>query len=225
MTKINAELIKTLNPCKDRLANYLKFYANKSHTKIQFMRLKNITHEDKLWVAFRLTPRSNIVLAAADIAELVLHKFESKFPHDSRPRKAIEAVKSGNIPEDLAADAYVAARTARIANVASADAYAAAYAAANAANGTSAASIANAANTDYVASYTAYAAAQAAAYAARAAAHAADAAYAANDDMAANVAANTAYAASRTVDNMKSLKKQEKLILKIILKYWKENRK
>jgi hypothetical protein len=170
MTKlVNVELIKALNPCEDRLKNFIKHYNNRHFTKSQFMDLKNITQADKLWVAFRLMPKESIKLAAADIAESVLHLYEAQYPKDNRPRLAIEAARRGD--KDAAA-AYADAADA-------ADAAAAAAAAANAA---------------------------AAAYAAAAAA-AAGAAYAA--------AANAADAASS------SKQKQEKLILKIALKYWK----
>jgi len=91
-------------------------------------------------------------------AERVLHLFEEKYPDDDRPRKAIEAAKSGN----------AAAADANAANAAAANAAAYAAAAANAA-AAAAAYAADAAN-----------AAAAAAAAANAAAYAADAANAAN---------------------------------------------
>jgi hypothetical protein len=109
---INNKLIKKLKPCKDRFNNYLIFYKDKSHTPAQFMGLKNITQSDKLWVAFRLIPKDSIRLAVADMAESVLHIFESKYPNDLRPRKAIEAARLGDKDAAYAAahaySAYVA---------------------------------------------------------------------------------------------------------------------
>jgi len=93
--KINKHVIKKLFPCSDRYENYLKFYGNKELTKSQFMGRKNITQEDKLWVAFRLMPKENIQQAAADIAESVLSIYESKYPRDSRPKDAIMAARTG----------------------------------------------------------------------------------------------------------------------------------
>jgi hypothetical protein len=163
--KVTNKLIKDLNPCEDRFNNYLKFYSNRNPSKAQFLGLKNITHEDKLWVAFRSMPEQNISLAAADIAGLVLHFFETKYPNDNRPRKAIEAAR---LNTDARAAAYAANAAAYAANAA---ADAAAYAAADAAA--------------YAAAYAARAAAYAAdaaydvdvaTYAARAAADAARAA-------------------------------------------------
>lgn len=104
--KINKEVISKLNPCKDRFDNFVKFYGDKEFTKSQFMGLKNISQFDKMWVAFRLMPKGSSVLCAADIAESVLHIFESKYPNDNRPRFAIEAARSGNVAGD---DAYHAA--------------------------------------------------------------------------------------------------------------------
>ena len=208
---ITNELIKSLNPCKKRLDNYLQFYKDKSHTKAQFMGLKNITHEDKIWVAFRLMPKENLKLAAADIAESVLHLFEEKYPKDKRPRKAIEVARNGNF--NTAADAAAYAATYAAATYAAADAvnaaaaYAATYAAADAVNAAAVNAAADAAA--YAAAYAADTAAYVAAYAAANAA--ANAAYAAD---AAAYAARTARAACA------AKLKQEKLIKKIILKYW-----
>ena len=117
--KISKSVIETLNPCKDRFDNYVEHYGDREFTTRQFMGLKNITQSDKLWVSFRLMPKENIALAAADIAESVLHIFEAKYPGDDRPRKAIEAARSGDAEKARAA--------------AEAAAYAAAYAAADAA--------------------------------------------------------------------------------------------
>lgn len=180
--KITNKLIKSLNPCQHRLDNYLKFYAKKSHTKAQFMGLKNITHEDKVWVSLRLIPKDNIRLATADIAESVLHIFEKAYPNDDRPRKAIEAARSNSSDTAIyASAAYAAARAA-----ASAGSYVASYVAAQAATADHAA---------YVAAQAATAA-SAGSYAASYAASVINAVYP-NDKIA-----------------------QQKLIRKIILKYW-----
>jgi hypothetical protein len=128
---ITLSAIKTLNPCKDRLDNFVKFYGSKTLTKGQFMGLKNITQEDKMWVAFRMMPQANIRYAAADIAESVLHIFEKEYPNDNRPRRAIEVAKNPNsTQEELnsaranAAAAYAAYAT-YAANAAAANALAA----------------------------------------------------------------------------------------------------
>jgi len=197
---INLERIKALSPCKDRLDNFIKYYGNRELTYGQFMGLKNIAQSDKMWVAFRLMPKESIRLAAADIAETVLALYESKYPNDNRPRKAIEAARSGD--KNAANAAYAA--TAYAYAAATAATYAAAYAAATAA--TDAAYAAYAAAT--AATYATYAADAAATYATDAA-YAAYAAYAAATD-----AADAAYAAASRLA-------QEKLNRKICLKYLK----
>jgi len=70
-----------------------------------------------------------LVTFAADCAARVLPLFEARFPDDDRPRKAIEAARSGDA--DAADAAYAAADAARAAYAANAAyaAYAAAYAA------------------------------------------------------------------------------------------------
>jgi hypothetical protein len=165
---INKNTISKLNPCRDRFDNFVTHYGTKSYTPAQFLGLRNITHQDKLWVAFRTLSKTNLRLAAADIAESVLHLYEAKCPGDLRPRRAIEAARSGNVSEiRAAADADAARAAARAAYAyAAAAAYAAAYAA-------------GAADADADAAYAAAAYAAAYAAAAYAAAAAAAAAYAA----------------------------------------------
>jgi hypothetical protein len=165
---ITLETIKALKPCKDRLDNYVKHYSEKSFTHGQFMGLKNITPEDKIWVALRLIPQAKLRFAAADIAESVLDIYEAKYPNDNRPRLAIEAARNGSADAARAAAAHAAAAHA------AADAYAARAAAA--------------------------------AHAAASAAYAADAARAA------------AAAAARACGAKPN---HEKVIRKIILRYWK----
>ncbi len=120
--KITNALVASLLPCTNRYSNYLKFYDNKTHTLGQFMGLKNISHEDKLWVCLRLMPKPNLRFCAADIAELVLPIFESVYPNDPRPRLAIEAARD----EVLNYDAVCATGNAAYA------AYVSAYVSANA---------------------------------------------------------------------------------------------
>ena len=129
--KISKSVIETLNPCKDRFDACVEHYGDREFTTRQFMGLKHVVQSDKLWVAFRLMPKENIALAAADIAESVLHLYESEYPNDDRPRKAIEAARSGDA-EKAIADADAAAKVA-YANAVNAVNAAAAYAAADAA--------------------------------------------------------------------------------------------
>ena len=113
---INKSVIAKLNPCSDRFDNYVNHYGERDFTVRQFMGLKNITHADKLWVAFRLLPKGQIPKAATDMAELVLHVYEAKYPNDKRPREAIEAVRSGD--KERAKKAAYAAYAAAAANAA-----------------------------------------------------------------------------------------------------------
>ncbi len=92
---INTKVIKDLNPCQDRLDNWIKFYDNKDFTYAQFLGLKNITQEDKMWVCFRVMDPKLLGKCSADIAELALPIWEEAYPNDPRPRQAIEAARSG----------------------------------------------------------------------------------------------------------------------------------
>ena len=64
--KINLDKIKTLNPCKDRLDNYVYYYEHRNFTLRQFLSLNNITHADKLWVVLRIIDDDTKVYFALD---------------------------------------------------------------------------------------------------------------------------------------------------------------
>lgn len=91
---VTLKAIKALNPCTHRFENYIHHYEDKSFTKRRFLNLKYITQEDKVWVAFRLMTKLNVKKAAVEIAESVLHIYESAYPNDNRPRAAISAAKA-----------------------------------------------------------------------------------------------------------------------------------
>jgi hypothetical protein len=145
--KINKNLIKKLKPCQDRYENYLKYYKDKEFTPAQFMRLKNITHDDKCWVAVRLITKEKIRFAAADIAESVLHIYEKAYPGDNRPRLAIEAARRGSKGAVASAAfdaAYAAFNAAAFSAYDAANAAASAFSAADAAADAAANAAANA---------------------------------------------------------------------------------
>jgi hypothetical protein len=204
---IDTAIIISLNPCGDRLSNYLEHYANFSGSMSDFVDLDKISDTDKKWVIVRVFDKKQRVRWAALCAQSVLHIFESKYPDDKRPREAVEFLLSGvddeeklNIFRRAAANAADAAADAANAAAADADAAdaddAAAYSAA-AYDAADAAYAAAHADADDAASYAAYAAASYAdadaAYAAAAAY--ADAAYAAAHAVAYAAAAGAARAA------------------------------
>jgi hypothetical protein len=88
--------IEALRPCQGRLDNYKKFYAEKEFTPVQFLGLKNITHDDKLWVAFRVLPDPALMRIAGLIAQSVLHIYEAQHPNDRRVRDCITVVLNPN---------------------------------------------------------------------------------------------------------------------------------
>jgi|GEM_PF-684001 len=196
--KITTQLITALNPCKDRLDNYLQHYSNLEFTFDDFIDLEHISYNDKIWVAKQVLNKNQLCHFGLLCAESVLNIFESKYPEDKRVGDCIRyLIKVKNFEDitkiqkekiimhrDAAYAAYAAAYAADAA-AAAADAAYAAYAAAYAADAAAAAADADAYAdaADAYAAYTADAAAAADADAADAAyaavAYAADAAYAA----------------------------------------------
>jgi hypothetical protein len=180
--KINAALIKTFNPCQDRLDNFLQHYADFNGEFHEFLALENITYNDKVWVGCRLLTKNQLVQWSIFCAESVKHLFEAKYPDNKCLTELFDYLKSIEDFETLTEEqresiaklrrtAYAAASYAAYA--ADAAFYAAAYAA-------YAADAADAAF--YAAAYAADAAFYAAAYAADAAAAAYDAADAAKEE-------------------------------------------
>ena len=133
---ITAEEVIAMNPC----SNYTHKGIHERHgakgiTPKQISEL-GIREIDRFWVLIRLVDGKDRCLVAADIAESVLPLFESKFPDDNRPRKAIEATRGKSVYAAHAADAAAYVARARVASddassasdAAASAAYAAAYA-------------------------------------------------------------------------------------------------
>lgn len=112
---INKEYLKSLNPCEDRYKHYLEHYKDWSGTLEEFLDLLELTIHDKKWVFVRSIDKSQLRLVAADFADRVLGIYESNYPNDDRPRKAIEAARSGGATAAYASDAARAAYSARAA--------------------------------------------------------------------------------------------------------------
>jgi hypothetical protein len=66
--KINKDVIKSYNPCKERFDNYLESYSNFNGDIQDFLDLTNISHHDKLWVTCHILPRSILEVFAIDCA-------------------------------------------------------------------------------------------------------------------------------------------------------------
>jgi hypothetical protein len=162
--KINTEIIRKLNPCKDRFDNYLKHHESFNGNLKDFILLENITYKDKVWVFVRLATHLQNVKWSLLCASKVLSIFEKEYPNDDRPRKALEACEK-YLNEPSASNAYYLADAANAAHVA---AYAAYIDAVNTAHAAAYAAYVYAANAAHAAAYAAHAAyADAAAYAAK----------------------------------------------------------
>ena len=143
--------IREKSPCASGWNTLLKS-LNKTQPDDESLNFKYILDsngiEDAVW-CLRSLDYKDICLFCADVAELVLSIFETKYPADKRPREAIEGIRKYQAGEidlealskliayaDTAAYAYTAAYTDAAAYAAADAAYAAAdaaYAAADAA--------------------------------------------------------------------------------------------
>ena len=68
MKQINTEILKSLNPCADRYAVWLKHYKKFDGSLVDFLELDKITAQDKIWVAIHVMPRFLIEVFAIDCA-------------------------------------------------------------------------------------------------------------------------------------------------------------
>ena len=91
--RITNEYVKSFNPCTDRFDNYVKHYPNSDLSIVEFLKLENITYEDKIWVWKNLATINEAAIFGLKCAEGVLNIFEKEYPADDRPRKAIEAAR------------------------------------------------------------------------------------------------------------------------------------
>jgi len=87
--------IKDHHPCTSGWKQLLT-YLNKSNADDEQLSYKTILNaigiDDTVW-CLRALEYKQYALFNADVAESVLHLFETKYPDDNRPRKAIEAIR------------------------------------------------------------------------------------------------------------------------------------
>ena len=95
MKTITLEKIKSMDPCSEGYAWYLKNFPQKTNKVIDI--LNSLVSENKLnwanWLIVRCLTRKQKIQYAIFAAEQVIETYEKKHPDDERPRKAIEAAK------------------------------------------------------------------------------------------------------------------------------------
>jgi hypothetical protein len=110
----------------------------KGMTMEEFLDLETVTHEEKKRVFFRSIPKKELRLLAIEFLDRGLNLYESKYPNDDRPRKAIESARNDDSDINInmekyilraSAAAYAAAAYSAVYNAADAYVAAAVYAA------------------------------------------------------------------------------------------------
>lgn len=112
LATVSLNSILAYGPCKAGLDAFkAKFGHLDPDTPIPLLDcLESNSVPDLIW-ALRAVHQDIAILVpliAADLAESVLHIFEEKLPQDDQPRKAIEAVRSGDVEKARTAAAYIA---------------------------------------------------------------------------------------------------------------------
>ena len=129
--KITLSSIKALDPCKDRLDNFIEHYPEFKGTLEEFFELNHITIHDKLWLGLRLLSRTNIEVFAIDCAATAAsYATASAYAAAEASYAAAEASYATSASVATAAS-YTAAEASYAASVASADDVAAYTAAAD----------------------------------------------------------------------------------------------
>lgn len=128
--KISTEILKKMGACLSGLVRFARTHGDKEIMFSECVKSESNSISDYFWFIEQqeLSDCQNhdLKLIAIEFAERVLHIFESKYPQDRRPRKAIEAAKlylSGELSlGDLRKETIGCAAAARVANSADDDA-------------------------------------------------------------------------------------------------------
>ena len=133
---INLDYLVSLNPCEARLDAYKSQYKNFNGTFSEFLDLKKVSYDDKIWVAMRYLNINQLVHFAILCADSVLPIFEAKYPENKSVIKLLNYMKKiedfSIISSDQKHDIQVLRRSVAYAYITAASdaAYAAIYAAA-----------------------------------------------------------------------------------------------
>ena len=73
--EITKRYLESLEPCEDRWENYLKYHNDFKGSVLEFLKLENVTIDDKFWVVLRkdVLPDELLHEFACQCAEHVLH--------------------------------------------------------------------------------------------------------------------------------------------------------
>jgi hypothetical protein len=126
--EITTEIISKLNPCKDRFDNFKTHYPNFNSDLVEFIKLEEISYNDKIWVITRLFSVEQNRSLAFKCAYSVLPIYENKYTEKKELRITLEAYMQDRSEENRVKLKNVASAATTAAAYA-ADAYAAAYAA------------------------------------------------------------------------------------------------
>lgn len=92
MKKVTSNFLKKHNACSDGF-KWWKENCKNLTTEEQLQKLLNYRADWASWLMVRLLPRKDKIRYAVFAAEQVIEIYEKKYPHDKRPREAIEASK------------------------------------------------------------------------------------------------------------------------------------
>jgi hypothetical protein len=99
MQLINAEYIRTFNPCKEGIEEFETKYPKFNNTLAEFLKLEEISWLNKIWLATKVANIKTLQQWSVECAESVLHIYETAFPNDKRVRDCIEVTKKVIIGE------------------------------------------------------------------------------------------------------------------------------
>ena len=97
MKKITNKLIKSHNPCEDRLDNFNKHYPKYSDTLSNFFKLDKITYNDKMWVIKHAVGKTIDIKIlqqwSIDCAEFIVDNYNDAYPNDNTLNNCIKMSK------------------------------------------------------------------------------------------------------------------------------------
>ncbi len=112
MENINLEYIKTLNPCRSGLDNFIEHYKDFNGIMVDLLKLEKIPYDDKIWLATRVVDNKILKQWSLDCAITVVDNFNKEYPNDDRIAECLEVTSKYLLGESTLYELESAARAA-----------------------------------------------------------------------------------------------------------------
>ena len=109
--KINAEYIRTLDPCEDGIVDFETKHPKFNDTIDKLLMLEDISYSNKVWLVTKVVDYKILQIWSVECAEYVIDNYNSVYPEDNRVSNCIEVTKK-YLNEEATTEELSAARSA-----------------------------------------------------------------------------------------------------------------